>query len=100
MLIFSRRINDTIRIGDDVKITILEIESDSVRVRVDVPQGRIDVLLIVNQPITMYGNIQVMLTSLTRNRPSLQAKIGIEAPREIPVHRGEIYQLLKGKADE
>lgn len=51
-MVLSRRINETIMIGDDVTITVLGIS-----------QG--------------------------------QVRIGISAPREVPVHRSEIFDKIK-----
>ena len=52
MLILSRKRSESIRIGDDVIITVVEVRGDRVR-------------------------------------------LGIGAPREIPVHREEVYQAIK-----
>lgn len=62
MLILTRRINETLNIGDDVQVTVLGIKGNQVR-------------------------------------------IGINAPRDVPVHREEIYQRIKreergGDADQ
>lgn len=54
MLILTRRINETIKIADEIAITVLSIKSHQVR-------------------------------------------IGINAPKEISVHREEIYQLIQQK---
>ena len=48
MLVLSRKKNETIMIGTDIVLTVVDIRGDKVR-------------------------------------------LGIEAPKEIPVHRGEIY---------
>ncbi len=62
MLILSRRIGESINIGDDVKVTVLDVRDSQVRV-------------------------------------------GIAAPRDVPVHREEIFYPinaggLEGKTEE
>ena len=52
MLVLTRGVGETIVIGNNVKITILQIKGE-------------------------------------------QARIGIEAPREVPVHRLEIFEQLR-----
>ena len=57
MLVLSRRIGETLIIGDDVKVTILGVS----------------------------GN---------------QARIGISAPKEVSVHREEIYRRIQDQDSE
>lgn len=52
MLILTRKLGEDIAIGDNIRITLLDIKGK-------------------------------------------QAKIGVEAPAEISVHRGEIYQIIQ-----
>lgn len=51
MLILSRRVGETLMIGDDVKITILKVSGNQIR-------------------------------------------IGVEAPKDVSVHREEVYQRV------
>ncbi|MHC4292920.1 MAG: carbon storage regulator CsrA [Planctomycetota bacterium] len=56
MLVLSRQRDESIMIGDDVEITIVEVRGDKVR-------------------------------------------LGINAPREIPVHRREVYDAIQAEKD-
>ena len=57
MLVLSRRKDESIMIGDDVKITIVDVRGDKVR-------------------------------------------LGITAPKEIPVHRMEVYEAIQREKKE
>jgi carbon storage regulator len=52
MLVLSRKINQSIMVGDDVRIVIVAVDRD-------------------------------------------QVKLGIEAPRSVPVHRSEVYEEIR-----
>lgn len=52
MLVLTRKIDESIIIGDNIKITIVDVRND-------------------------------------------QVKLGIDAPREIPVHREEVYREIQ-----
>jgi len=52
MLVLSRKKNEGIVVGDNIKITVVEIRGDKVR-------------------------------------------LGVEAPMEVPVHRQEVFDLIK-----
>lgn len=57
MLVFSRKTDEVIRIGDHITVMVVEVRGDKVR-------------------------------------------LGIEAPRDVPVHRGEVYDAIQRSKPE
>ena len=57
MLVLTRRVNETLMVGDEVTVTVLSVKGNQVR-------------------------------------------IGINAPREVAVHREEIYERIKAEEQQ
>jgi len=45
----------------------------------------------INQSIMIGDNVRIVVVAVDRD----QVKLGIEAPREVPVHRSEIYEEIQ-----
>lgn len=43
MLVLSRKINETIKIGDDIELKIIEVKGDTVRLGIEAPKS-LDIL--------------------------------------------------------
>ncbi len=43
MLVLSRKTNETIKIGDDIEIRILEVKGDTIRIGIEAPKS-VDIL--------------------------------------------------------
>lgn len=50
----------------------------------------------LNQSIVIGDDIKIKIIGVWRNQVSL----GIEAPKEVPVHREEIYEAIEREKDE
>ena len=97
MLVLGRRVGQTILIGDDIEITVGQIERHQVRLRISTPQGRYGLLGRVGQPLVISDSIEV---TISRIQPGYVpqadlAHIRIYAPREIRIFREELYHEIK-----
>ncbi|MFB6263485.1 MAG: carbon storage regulator CsrA [Bradymonadaceae bacterium] len=50
----------------------------------------------VGEKIRISDEIEIVVKEIRRN----QVRIGIDAPREIPVHREEVYQAIQEEQEE
>jgi carbon storage regulator len=127
MLVLTRRVGESIRIGNDVRLTILCKLRAHLTVALAVPPNIIitddtdmpvspvrkrhrrgkryliavmvgDSLRIGDEVVVSFGDGPfVGYLGLVRGR---QVRIGIDAPREVAVHREEIYQRIqRGEPD-
>jgi len=47
----------------------------------------------LNQAIVIGENVRVVVVAIDRD----QIRLGIEAPRDVSVHRSEVYEAIHGK---
>ena len=101
MLVLTRRRNETIRIGDDIRVKMLDIEGGyegKVLTEVTSPKFAYackrkedGVIMIQENP-----EISVLIVEIRVDK----VRYGITCPREIPVHREEVYLAIqRGSTD-
>ncbi len=90
MLILTRKLGESIIIGDDIKITVLDKCINQIRLGVNDSEG---VTLDIQETITIKDGITVKLVKIEKN----QVKLGIEAPEDVTVYREEVVREIKGE---
>ena len=85
MLVLTRRLNESLLIGDDIKITVLNIGKSQIKLGVNDSEG---VTLDLQETITIKDDITVKLVKTDKT----QVKLGIEAPENVTINREEVYK--------
>jgi carbon storage regulator len=88
MLIFTRRIGQTLKIGSDIALTVLAIDRDEVRIRVDVAKTCFILTGGVGQSLNIGDDVAITVL-VVRKR---EVRLGVEARADTPV-----YRLERGK---
>jgi carbon storage regulator len=78
MLVLSRRLNETVVIGDDVRITLLGIDGDKIKIGIDAPKS-----------VKVFREEVIEATRVT-NRQALDA----------PVVSFDLSKIRGGRAEE
>lgn len=92
MLILTRRIGETINIGDNIEVTISGIKGNLIRIRTATPE-----LLVVTRKVGETIRIGKDISVTPLSIKGMQVRLGIEAPKDISVHREEIYLRIQAE---
>ncbi len=84
MLILTRRQGESLKLGNDNKITVLNITINRIKLSVNDSEG---VFLNVQETLPIIDGITVKLVKMDKN----QVQIGIEAPEDVTINREEVY---------
>lgn len=110
MLVLTRRIGETIRIGDDIRITVhdklrfhvtigvslpqdAELSIEGARLRTEKHSGekRFHLIPLLTGERFRVDDIEVMVGFDVTQTAGKQVRIGVAAPKSVPVHREEVY---------
>jgi carbon storage regulator len=121
MLILTRGVRQSIRIGDGIRLTLLSKQHDLASVCLDTPsetwviddgntvlkptkqehqRKRYYLYVLLGDSIQIGDDVVVVIGAcppwkLEDTTRRDQIRIGISAPRDIPVHREEVYRRIK-----
>ena len=84
MLILTRRTNETLMIGDDIKITVLNVKGNQVRIGIDAPNN-----------IAVHREEIYQLIQHEKQQGKEEDRFDMDTPNDAPVHREEIYQRIQ-----
>lgn len=115
MLVLSRRVDESVMIGDDMTITITKIQGNRTRIKTQAPnhvpiwrseitstQARkpeartkeATALVLTresDQSINIGNDIVITVIQIRGDK----VRLGIQAPRDVPVHRHEVYEAIQ-----
>jgi carbon storage regulator len=79
MLVLSRRKDESIVIGDDIEVRIVEVRGDRVRIGISVPDGA---------PVHRSEVLEAVRRTLSQDQPTSSPRPAPQsaAPHRIPIH--------------
>jgi carbon storage regulator len=83
MLVLTRRLGESIIIGDDIIITVLNISKDQFYLGVNISES---LTINLQETVSIREGITVTAVKIDKG----QVRLGIEAPKDITINREEV----------
>jgi carbon storage regulator len=97
MLVLTRRKNESLVIGESTYVEVIFIGTEKIQLQVSQKNNKenqkVVVDLLLGDSYQLPENVILKMLKIDGS----QLKIGISAPREIPVHREEIYERIQNE---
>lgn len=97
MLVLTRKPGQSFHVGDHLIVTVAGLDADGATLRTVVTSGGVDLKLrselVIHLSLQIGDDITIKLLDIEPG----QARIGIDAPKGMPIHRGESYEEHRQK---
>ena len=107
MLVLTRKADQSIMIGDDIKVCVVSVVGDKVRIEVAFRSPLGELVRVgmqgprvaparTMQSMSIGEDVEVSVLSVIGEK----VRIGIQAPRTVPVYRSEVYAEIQRERGE
>ena len=84
MLVLTRKLGESIIIGDNINVTVLNISDDQIYLDVNIISESLTIHL--QETISITDDIKITVVKIDKG----QVKLGIKAPEDVTVNREEV----------
>ena len=98
MLILSRYPGESIYFGEHLFVTLAKIGADQIELDAHDSSAiaKSSLRLKANESIEIRPDIYITFVEVRDGEKGQLARLGIEAPRDVPVHRKEVWDAIHG----
>ena len=95
MLVLSRTKHQGLQIGDDTTVTVTKIEQSTTTLTVTVDGKVTDTSVLQKNESIQIGDTTVVVVEIRKVKGSEKVRLGVEAPKEMPIHRREVFEAIR-----
>jgi carbon storage regulator len=98
MLILSRFPLESVVIGDHLVVTVTAIGADDIEIAVHDSEAKANHSHRIkkDERIEISPEIRIAFVGVRDGEKGQKARLGIEVPRDVPVHRQEVWDAIQG----
>ena len=95
MLVLSRAKNEALQIGEDTTVTVTKIEETTTTLTTTRDGKIIDTSVLQKNENIQVGDTAIIIVEIRHVGGGSKVRLGVEAPKELPIHRKEVFEAIK-----